>query len=208
VRVLTLTDTQAPKLRSHGSITVFLKKSRFPFSQTADIGHPPANERFEGGAGGFRSTRMAKTAENPSENDHGDEENNRIPISIVAEATSDSEWHPATEQTVLLLPEATFCDDYESSRDGALSVGERALFAGGSLIALPLSSSTFHAKGFIKTDEMSLCGAARWPVPTSLWDKYVFVVHICLPFGRVLIAEVVIQGLTCCLLPNKSSRQR
>ena len=69
---------------------------------------------------------MAKTA---SENNHGDEENDRIPISILAQATSDSEWHPTTKETALLPPEAMFGDDYVSSH-GAPSDEERA--AGGS----------------------------------------------------------------------------
>jgi len=59
---------------------------------------------------------MAKTVENPSENDHGD----CIPISIVAQATFDLEWHPTTEETALLPPEATFGDDYVSSHENFL----------------------------------------------------------------------------------------
>jgi len=145
---------------------------------------------------------MAKTAENPSENDHGDEENDRIPISMVSEATSDSEWHPATEETVLLLPEATFCDDYESSHDGALSNEKRALFAGGSLIALPYSTSLLSPqKGHFAGLHAFLCPLAGLPAHITVGHVR-FVMHVCLSF-----AEFVIQGLTCCLLPNNSSRQ-
>ena len=80
---------------------------------------------------------MAKTA---SENNHGDEENDRIPISILAQATSDSEWHPTTKETALLPPEAMFGDDYVSSH-GAPSDEERA--AGGSPLLISLSSDSF-----------------------------------------------------------------
>jgi len=134
---------------------------------------------------------MAKTAENPSENDHGDEENDRIPISIVAEATSDFEWHP-TEETALLPPKAMFGDDYVSSHDGALSDVEHALFGGGSLIAFHVLLLYFPRKKGTLLDCTLAYARLQASRPT--------VGFVCLSFGRVLIAEVVIQVLTCRLL--------